>query len=876
MGLAVAGVVLAAAGATARAQDAKQQDSVLEELIKQQLEDKKRASEQAQKDGAKQGAETPEQRLARAKLLAESEHDYENALALAQKVEQDGKNPSDLRAQALVVASRCLNQIGRTEEARTYLKRAARMNGPAADEAKRLLAGGLADPQLELRIAKAIEQLFGNVGDPILKPSNLASSQNARDLIWVGAPAVPRLAKILADADQLASVTAAACLLGNIGTPEAAVAIREALQRSDPLYRRAVIRGFEAMIPKEEHQKFWEGPVREAALSLLKDRDTGMRESQLVEHQDLATVGELLEMTSDPEDKVRIAAWNALYGRYSGHARDSSGVDAIVPALRRCMKEDHDPVRQAACSLFWTEPIRRDADGRELAFESMLDPVLTGADLVNMPRWMSGYSAANQTFLSRPIPIDLLVRVAQRFEQDAIATANPLPRLSRASHNALAMWISNSSGIPIGSTERYGWPATERATVWTLLRLGYGDSVAAWTLSNATAEDVPTIVENCVEAGHSNLVLNLLPQRIKSLTGEQRESIARSLVRATDASRDGLVPTDKSRVAQLRAWCQALVTVGVPYGDEALIRIVEASVLPGNRVAWDIVSRVTPEVDLRLLPRLVVLDTRPDSSNEASLGRNAALGRLAAAHSTDLPKLLATCYGLGLWSSKVQMHGSDSSRPRGIAWMLTRDLGGDVETAARLREERRAIPAMRKSTAANTAAEWGPTYSAADVRGALEDCARSGGFDFWWDVKTAIDLLPIDGPFDPVATTVLEITTRLVASAPLVNDKEPHQVVGSLLERRAPGWEDLAVANVLDARWKDPILKWLPEVTPGLLDRLASVHDPIGISMRRSIVGRLADQVAPSCGQRRIVGAGDRHAGTLREQRLCRRESDAA
>ena len=139
---------LLAVGSGASAQDAKPK-SVLQQLVEAQEQDRNGVAESA------------EQRVARAKLLADSEHDYEKALALAQKVERDEKNSSDLRAQALVVASRCLSQLGRSDEAHACLKRAAQLNGPAADEAKRLLDAGLTDQQLELRIAKAIEELFG-------------------------------------------------------------------------------------------------------------------------------------------------------------------------------------------------------------------------------------------------------------------------------------------------------------------------------------------------------------------------------------------------------------------------------------------------------------------------------------------------------------------------------------------------------------------------------------------------------------------------------------------------------------------------------------------------------------------------------------------
>src|SRR5262249_15547633 len=153
----------------------------------------------------------------------------------------------------------------------------------------------------EMRIATAIAQIFSspeNSAD-FLKPASLERNQDARDLIWIGAPAVPSIAKAL-DEFSLPEVTAAAFLLGCIGNAEAAAAIREALQRPDPLYRRAVLRGFEPMTGRRMvngdtswlHPGFWEGPAREAAMSLLKDRDPHVRESLLNDQWELMTKDE--------------------------------------------------------------------------------------------------------------------------------------------------------------------------------------------------------------------------------------------------------------------------------------------------------------------------------------------------------------------------------------------------------------------------------------------------------------------------------------------------------------------------------------------------------------------------------------------------------
>jgi HEAT repeat protein len=845
MRLAMAVVVLTAA---ANAQDGKPQDPDLEKRIQKLLEQKKRDQEQAQKEGAKQGAETPEQSVARAKLLADSEHDYEKALALAESVARDEKVASEVRGRALVVAARSLVQLGRADDAQNRLRVALGFGGPAADEARRLLDAGQTDQQLELRIAKAIEELFGSSNSDGLKFGALDANQTARDLVWVGAPAVPRLAKVLADVDHLANVSGAAYLLGNIGTQDAADAIRAALQRQDPLYRRAVLRAFNAMEPVQLHRSFWDGPVRAAAVCLLSDSDASVRESALKDGFGLMTIDEVLTGTRDPDDAVRIAAWRATHSWLHPGVRPEPDSGVLVAALRRCLKEDRDPVRIAAATVLGDGPVRLSTDGRELAFESMLDPALTGPVVQDLSGWLSSYGVneAQQTMFRRPLPIDLLVRVAERFDRDARSNEPPASHAAGLSRNALRIWIRNSAAAHVGETDHRGWPASDRAKAWPLVRLGYGTDFLAWINENATREDLPAIVDAAIEAMDAVTIANVVQYKTTAPTDEMRAPIANSILRVLEADRAGLDPEDKFRVERVRRWCGALISLGTEEGDEALIRIAAEPNSRDASIASDLLRRDTPVVQLRNLSKLVTIKIASTSGDDF-WKRNDALGRLAAAHSPELPKILATCYELGLNGRSVNIRGSSCIRPRGFAWLVARDFGPDESVASRLDEERRASETSRRTQMRYVAASWNPSYSEAEVREAFEACARVINAGFWDDVRYSVDLLAESGPYDPIATAVLELATRIVPTVPLVNkEREPHPIVGSLLLRRAPGWEELAMTGILDTRWREAILKSLPEVTPNLLDRLSEVHDYEDTKMRKSLVARLSKEKNPA------------------------------
>ena len=119
---------------------------------------------------------------------------------------------------------------------------------------------------------------------------------------------------------------------------------------------------------------------------------------------------------------------------------------------------------------------------------------------------------------------------------------------------------------------------------------------------------------------------------------------------------------------------------------------------------------------------------------------------------------------------------------------------------------------------------------------------------FWPDVRTAVSLLPEDGPFDPVAKALLEVATRHLASMTATSITEPtrEDLIELLLRRRAPGWQELALAYLTHPDHAPAVLKSLPAITPEMLARVAPSGDATAKGnrdttdpIREKLVGRM-------------------------------------
>src|SRR5262249_31189123 len=156
----------------------------------------------------------------------------------------------------------------------------------------------------------------------------------------------------------------AAYLLARINNDAAASAIREAVRRSDPFYKRAILAGF----PNSDG--VGREPIRSAVMTLLQDPDPRVRQWVLEGAQELEKVAEVLPLTPARDDAVKLSAWSAV--AYSQGRGDAKFQEELVKELRRCLKEDPDDVRRVAVGCFkvGTRLFERDS-GRALFVETL-------------------------------------------------------------------------------------------------------------------------------------------------------------------------------------------------------------------------------------------------------------------------------------------------------------------------------------------------------------------------------------------------------------------------------------------------------------------------------------------------------------------------
>lgn len=787
---------------------------------------------------------TPEERLAQAKLVADGEHDPERALALLAALANDASVQSEVRGQALLAAARCLNQLGREEEARAKLQAAAQLKGAAADEAKHLLDGGFADQQLELRIAKAIEELFASTNPSLSNSdwiSQLRTSRTASDLVWVGGPAVPRLALVLADADHLIKVTGAAYLLGRINNDAAAIAIREAVRRSDPFYKRAILAGF----PNSDG--VGREPMRTAIMTLLQDPDPRVKQWVLSGAEYLETDAEVLPLTRDPDDAVKIAAWSAIHG-WKGTS-DADFEEELVRELRRCLKEDRDEVRRVAVDRFRERSrlLERDS-GRALFVETLLDPVLTKATDDYHPAWMWTAPQSTQHF-DRPVALDLIVRVATTLGRRGHQETDRWISEGDNRHMALEMVLRKSAeaGSQSQPGAHTGWPTEERSKSWALVRLGYGPTLSTWIAANATGDDLAAVAESgvaCGEVATLTSVMNVVtgvgqpdskPRLV--LSAEQKTAIVKSvltLFQSDVANADVTTPKWAGRAGSI---AHLLIRLGTDEGDRALVRALVTT--PEPNLVTSLLIRSELPVDAHVLVDLVTIPSNRGTGQEER-ARNDALGRIAASHLPELTAILPRCYELGLDAESVPGPRKRSYVPRGFAWLVARDSAADDDTEASSSTAEGRVQRPQPSPQRRLHAEWSPVYSETELRAAFEACSKGTGPGFWADVVTVLEILPQEGPFDPVATALLDLVGSKVATITDGDDGPAKGVkrknlVQELLRHRWPHWKQFALANCLEGEVGETIVRSLPELTPELLEKVMKSRAPETADSRRHL-----------------------------------------
>lgn len=233
--------------------------------------------------------------FAEARVAAEVEHDYPKAEKLYEFIVK-ASNSRAHQSKAWLQLANLQRRLGKVDEARLALQKAADGEGPAAEEAKQRQAGeSLSD---------------GRIMDLISKFRTGAIEQP--DLVWYGPSIVkPLIEWVDGESVDLKFVTRAANVLFAIGGEEVFAWIRALPEKASPLKRRAVLR---APIVAAAHLR-GRTMLRDALRVFARDPDVSVLKDAITKLGEHVKWSDLLDLIEHEDPDVRDAAWRELGSR---------------------------------------------------------------------------------------------------------------------------------------------------------------------------------------------------------------------------------------------------------------------------------------------------------------------------------------------------------------------------------------------------------------------------------------------------------------------------------------------------------------------------------------------------------------------------------
>lgn len=181
-------------------------------------------------------------RLAQARSIESREGDVGRALEIYAAVAGDEKVDAETRSLADLERALLVRRLGRDDEARGLLERAAAGEGSAALRARGILAGGVSrqeeEAQLGLRVHRAIGKLF----------SASTAGEGQKELHLLGDAAVPILAETMREQKgDIAFVGRGVTAMMAIGGPRVSKWFATTAKDPDVIYRRTVLDAMQTM-----------------------------------------------------------------------------------------------------------------------------------------------------------------------------------------------------------------------------------------------------------------------------------------------------------------------------------------------------------------------------------------------------------------------------------------------------------------------------------------------------------------------------------------------------------------------------------------------------------------------------------------------------
>lgn len=630
--------------------------------------------------------------LEKARIVEKQEGDLKRAVELFRQASAAVDGGSELEATALHELGLCLLRMGRQAEARLMLAQAAKGEGEGARRAKALLQGGSEQQdQIQRRVEMLIRQLH-------------ESDKAQQDLLWIGEPAAPQIAKAIEERKlDVAFVSRAVRVLLQIGGKTTQAFLDRVRSSKDTLLRRAVVRGF----GRSRGADAGDERLRQAMLAFLDDPDVKVRREVLHRIGGMLSPPKLLELGRSPTPEMRADSLKLLRRRSRWQSDGDMGghLDGLLSLLEKAFDDENEDVRMEAAG-FWKERTVADTlfqvpEGRRvfLRWLARADRTLTTRRFAQVPT----------APFADPPPPDSVVACAQQLDR--------VPEAPSWRHHDLHRFAKLC--LP-------GWNAQAMPHVLELVALGYDrlqPVYEAWVREHARPEHDARIVALLPHFRDAAKLLDLVAKRMKpALVPPLEQQLESALGRGpANAEEPGHVARLAYAISRIRTQATAGYLLDLVRRQPWLWRTVASSLLEWER----------PEAHLATL--LTLADA---GRKDVATLRNRLFFRVVQGTLEDAGPALAAAYGFAL---------RDFSSPED-AGLARRNVTGIQCLFVVKRSDNRA---------------WPHGYTSAQLARILDICLQTGNAQVWNHLRRILgsSAFRVPGP-------ALEVVCKRVPACP--------------------------------------------------------------------------------------------------------------
>lgn len=413
-------------------------------------------------------AQTPAERLARAIVIEENEHDVGQAIELYRALAQDAGADASTRDEASLRLGLALRRIGKDDESKAVLEALVARGGALAEQARTALQdpGDAENAMIREKVAQFVSRGELSLEDELVLLGAKAVPELIRAIAIVGRGGMPRPCRVLlriGGEDVVAWLNELRISVDTWGQQSALVGFGETQSRTTSGAQRNRVK-----VSAE---------VRDALVAFLDHSNAEVRATAITELWSLVPAKRVFDAAGDGDPGVRRKAWEIIANRWNELRHESGEADSfeqLAPHLDRALSgSDPEAVAPALQAVkFGTRTPR----GRALYLRAMLLPTFS---------WNTGFES-----IDNALPDELAIEVAATVR--ALGPVDVTPALGRS---APTQRQAGLGGLVHGLV--WSWTDASRETVLLLLDNGYEvRSLVNFLGSYGRRDDIPQIARD--------------------------------------------------------------------------------------------------------------------------------------------------------------------------------------------------------------------------------------------------------------------------------------------------------------------------------------------------------------------------------------------